>query len=103
MFSSAKAGCSPTVVSYLALHCYEGGYRMNDDDQIYTERDTARFLDVTVSCLRKWRAREFGPPYLQIGRMIRYRKSDVKRWLERCRSDSGIATKPIEAPVATQQ
>jgi hypothetical protein len=55
---------------------------MNTHDQIGTEQETAAYLHVTLSCLRKWRRRGFGPRHLKFSRMIRYRKSDVIRWME---------------------
>ena len=37
----------------------------------------------SVPTLRSWRYKGEGPPYIKVGRLIRYRLSDVEAWLER--------------------
>jgi predicted DNA-binding transcriptional regulator AlpA len=46
-----------------------------------TERDVARLLSVTVSCVRAWRLRGGGPSFLRMGRAVRYRIEDVDRFM----------------------
>ncbi len=29
----------------------------------------------------KWRAKAKGPPFIRVGRLVRYRRSDVEAWL----------------------
>lgn len=29
----------------------------------------------------KWRAKAKGPPFIKVGRLVRYRRSDVDAWL----------------------
>ena len=54
----------------------------------FTKAEAALYLSVSRSFLRKARMdgdRENhapGPPYVKIGRMIRYRKADLDAWLE---------------------
>jgi len=53
-----------------------------------TDSEAAKILGVSASFLRK--ARSIGvlgnsttpPPYVQLGRAIRYRRSDLDRWLD---------------------
>jgi hypothetical protein len=48
-------------------YCHKEGSGMKRKDEITTvstERDIADYLGVTVSCLRKWRARGCGPAYI---------------------------------------
>lgn len=41
----------------------------------------AQLLGVTPSCLRTWRARQQGPPYVRLGRRaIRYPLADLLSW-----------------------
>lgn len=45
------------------------------------ERAAAQLLGVTPSCLRTWRARRMGPPYLRLAkRAIRYQLADLLLW-----------------------
>jgi excisionase family DNA binding protein len=53
------------------------------DERLWTEQETADYLQVAVGTLRRWRTEGTGPPALRVGRTIRYRRSDVDRWLER--------------------
>ena len=32
--------------------------------------------------LQTWRSRGDGPPFLKVGRLVRYRRSDLDAWLE---------------------
>jgi len=58
-----------------------------------TEKDAARYIGMSVAFLRADRmnghrsGRTPGPPFLQIGRSIRYLASDLDSWLERVRVD----------------
>lgn len=46
-------------------------------------RELAELLQVSRFTLAHWRrpAVASGPPYIQVGRAIRYRRTDVERWL----------------------
>jgi hypothetical protein len=49
-------------------------------ERMVDENQAATLLGCTVSCLRAWRARQFGPTYLKIGRLVRYRNTDLIAW-----------------------
>lgn len=49
--------------------------------EIMKPRRLAEHLDVPLSTLYKWRYRGEGPPGIKIGGHVRYRRSDVERWL----------------------
>lgn len=51
------------------------------DDKIFTPQQLAKYLETSVSALSRYRALGIGPVYLKIGRMVRYRLSDVNEWL----------------------
>ena len=57
-----------------------------DDKQtgviLWRADEVASYLDVTTTTLSQWRHREAGPPYIKVEGAIRYRLSDVDRWLE---------------------
>ena len=46
------------------------------------ERDAARMLGCSVSLLRKWRRRREGPPYVRIGRLVRYQEERLLEFIE---------------------
>jgi hypothetical protein len=45
------------------------------------ERDAAAYIAVSPAYLRKARRRGVGPAFIRLGRTIRYRTSDLDRWL----------------------
>lgn len=50
---------------------------------LLTEQQAAEYLGgLTPKALQAWRVRGGGPPFLKIGRLIRYRESDLHSWLE---------------------
>jgi excisionase family DNA binding protein len=54
---------------------------MGDDEGLLTEQDATEILQVPLSTLRRWQREGTGPPCLEIGRQVRYRKAAVQRWL----------------------
>lgn len=53
-------------------------------NQVMREQEAAVYLRVSISNLRRRRYQGTGPTYLQIGRGIRYRRSDLDAYLEAC-------------------
>jgi len=51
-------------------------------DVLLEPKDTAAFLKVSVSWLAKARATNDGPPFIRIGRCVRYSKAALLRWLK---------------------
>jgi len=45
------------------------------------ERDVALCLNVSLHLLRKWRRTKKGPPWLKLGRAVRYSDVELQRWL----------------------
>ena len=39
-------------------------------------------LDASEPTIISWRRKNVGPDFVRIGRLIRYKRSDVDRWLE---------------------
>jgi hypothetical protein len=54
----------------------------NDQESLMTTKETAVFLRVSESWLAKARMRKDGPPFIGIGRCIRYSKPALQRWLK---------------------
>ena len=42
----------------------------------------AEYLNVAEATLTQWRYKRVGPPFVSVGRHVRYRWSDVEQWLD---------------------
>lgn len=51
------------------------------DERYITSKTLADLLDVSERTVKDWRADRTGPPFVRLGRAVRYRKSDVDAWL----------------------
>lgn len=58
--------------------------KRTNDDVLLNEYDIAVLLELSVSTIRRWRRTQKGPKYLKLGSTVRYRESDLTRWLESC-------------------
>ena len=55
----------------------------NMDECLWTEEDTAKFLQLSTSTVRKGRMTgKGGPPFLKLGASVRYVPSAVREWCE---------------------
>lgn len=64
---------------------------MNDHDRLLTITEVAALLGVPVATVRWWLHNETGPDYFKIGRHVKFRASDVERWVEARRRTGGTA------------
>ena len=53
-----------------------------DTSPLLTAKDAAMFLRVSLSWLAKARMRGDGPPYICIGRSIRYAQATLMQWMK---------------------
>jgi predicted DNA-binding transcriptional regulator AlpA len=53
-----------------------------DDSHCLNEHDVSMTLKVSIALLRKWRRVGGGPPFVRLGRSVRYVKSGLKGWLQ---------------------
>ncbi len=62
---------------------------LNLEKRCLTERETAYYICMSISFLRKDRVegkignRTIGPKHLKIGKSVRYLKDDLDSWLEK--------------------
>ena len=56
---------------------------MKLDDYLNT-RQAAAYLQISASTLNKLRVYGDGPPFVKIGRSVRYRRSDLDVWAATC-------------------
>jgi predicted DNA-binding transcriptional regulator AlpA len=54
----------------------------HDPDSALTENQAAEFLGMSVRTLQAWRVRGGGPPYVKIGRAVRYRRRTLVAFQE---------------------
>ena len=50
-------------------------------DEYVTDTELAQQLGRTARTLRTWRRQRLGPPFVVIGRDVKYRKDAVAEWL----------------------
>jgi len=48
---------------------------------LITEKDAAKYLKFSRVTMWRWRQRGGGPPWVKIGRSIRYLEDDLKIWI----------------------
>jgi hypothetical protein len=53
-----------------------------DDDELLTDLHLAQETHTPQSRWQKARLTGDGPPFLKIGHLVRYRRRDVREWLE---------------------
>ena len=53
-------------------------------DRLLTTEEVAQITGMSKSWFehQRWLGGEEGPPYIKIGRSVRYRTADLQRWLE---------------------
>jgi predicted DNA-binding transcriptional regulator AlpA len=49
-------------------------------ERLLKEREAASALNLSIRTLRNWRVLGRGPPFLKLGRAVRYRRSDIEVW-----------------------
>ena len=58
-----------------------------DRNTAINENKAAEVMDVKIQTLRNWRHLRKGPPYLKLGRCVRYKIDDIKSFMEAHRID----------------
>lgn len=44
------------------------------------EKGLCALLAISFVTATRWRAKAKGPPFIKVGRLVRYRRSDVETW-----------------------
>jgi predicted DNA-binding transcriptional regulator AlpA len=52
------------------------------NDNFLDEKRLCAELGISSVTATKWRARAEGPPFIKVGRLVRYRRTDLEAWLE---------------------
>ena len=53
-----------------------------DLDALLREQEAADLLCLSIRTLQSWRIRSAGPPFVQVGRAVRYRRRDLIAWID---------------------
>lgn len=64
--------------------------------RLWSSEETADFLGISEKALRRRRERGTSPPYIQMGRSVRYAPGDVAKWL---RANTVAADSPTPVQV----
>jgi len=52
-------------------------------DPLFTPPEAAAYIGVTENTLSVWRCTgRYKIPFIKVGRLVRYRRSDIESWLE---------------------
>lgn len=55
---------------------------MGTDGELVDQMEMSRMLEIKPKTAETWRVRGFGPKYIKVGALVRYRKSDIRAWME---------------------
>jgi predicted DNA-binding transcriptional regulator AlpA len=55
---------------------------MSELEPLLDETEISKLLGRSVATLQKDRLRGNGPPFIKVGRLVRYRPSGVRAWLD---------------------
>ncbi|WP_200914720.1 helix-turn-helix transcriptional regulator [Bradyrhizobium viridifuturi] len=69
--------------------------KSNEDlDALLREQDAADLLSLSVRTLQSWRIRMAGPPFVQVGRAVRYRRRDLIDWINANTCGGSLVQRP---------
>ena len=64
---------------------------MTEMDAVLSTEQVSAYLQIPVNTLYGWRYHGKGPRAIQVGRHLRYRRSEVDRWLDEQARSQGAA------------
>lgn len=53
-----------------------------EHDTTHDETELAARFRISVKTVQKWRQTTHGPAFIKVGRLVRYRESDIQAWLD---------------------
>ena len=60
----------------------QGDVGMATAKKLWSTQELADFLGLPIQTIYQWRKRNYGPPGRRMGKHIRYRRSEVERWID---------------------
>lgn len=70
---------------------------MGIEEQLIDQRAMSRMIGITTKTAETWRTRGFGPKFVKIGSLVKYRKSDISAWVDRRTVNSTSQKLPKDA------
>lgn len=61
-------------------------------EALWSPQDVSAYTGVPLNTVNKWRWHSKGPPFMHIGKYVRYRKADVEQWLDAQRAEGPRAS-----------
>lgn len=58
-------------------------YELAPDSTLFSQETVAAILDCSLATIERDRWIGTGIPFIKLGRLVRYRKSDIHAWLEK--------------------
>ena len=58
------------------------GKKTDGAQPLFTERDVATLLNVSVKTVRNWKVTGKGPPFRKLSRIVRYAADDLQAWTD---------------------
>jgi excisionase family DNA binding protein len=80
LWSCASAECPPTDKPPRDVDEL-GDVADGDSQDVLSIQEVAKLLKVPVSAIYAWNRRGVGPPFYKVGRKLRYRKSNARKWV----------------------
>jgi excisionase family DNA binding protein len=61
-------------------------------NELLNEEQTAKLIGVAEQTLAGWRCNgRYGLPFVKVGRLVRYKRGDVMKWLDKRTVQAGTA------------
>ena len=61
---------------------------IDEDDVMEDTENASLIINCKPSTLRKWRVTGEGPDFFRVGKVVRYRRGDLRQWMETRRAKS---------------
>ena len=70
--------------------------------ELFTSREAADFMKISIHTLEKWRALEIGPVYVRAGKQARYDRETLETWLMSRTEKEKKVKKPVGSIAADE-
>jgi hypothetical protein len=77
-------------------------YEQAPDSALFAQQTVAAILNCSLATIERDRWQGSRIPFIKIGRMVRYRKSDIRLWLEAHHAFHSTAEMQIENSLSTK-
>lgn len=71
-------------------------------ESLLNETQVSETIQVSLACLRRWRLRGEGPPFVKVGPLVRYRPEAIAQWIEALPT-GGNGRRPVRRVAARER